>query len=124
MRVFAIFLGSYILLLVPGALLGYTYDRYALPILPALAIFSVLLTFQSQMRRLPWQHGPAYFSLRLMRWQRLTITSARYGHAYQPLRLWKNEPSRAAGFPPELSMTGGRNFKWRERSGRSSLATE
>jgi hypothetical protein len=50
--IFAIFSCAYIPLLVPGAVLHFFYDRYALPLFPLLVIF-VLLTVQSQIRRVP-----------------------------------------------------------------------
>lgn len=50
--VFTLFTCAYIPLLFPGALLGSNYDRYVLPLVP-LMIISVLLPFQSMVKRIP-----------------------------------------------------------------------
>jgi hypothetical protein len=51
-RVFAIFSFGYTLLLFPGSLLGITYDRYLLPLLPLLVI-CILLAFGSRAQPVP-----------------------------------------------------------------------
>jgi hypothetical protein len=43
---FVLISGAYIALLIPGAIAGYSYDRYALPLIPVLIVF-VLHRFQS-----------------------------------------------------------------------------
>ena len=50
--VFVLFASAYIPLLFPGALLGFSYDRYVLPLIP-LMIISILLPFQSMITRIP-----------------------------------------------------------------------
>ncbi len=50
--VFTIFLFSYLPFLVPGALLGLTFDRYVLPLLPV-SIISILLVLRPHLRRVP-----------------------------------------------------------------------
>ena len=52
-EIFVIFGFAYILLLVPGALTGLSYDRYLLPLFP-LAVITVLAVFQPQIRHTPW----------------------------------------------------------------------
>jgi hypothetical protein len=50
--VLGIFCFAYLPLLLPGALLGILYDRYALPVIPALVVF-VLYQFQPYGRKVP-----------------------------------------------------------------------
>jgi hypothetical protein len=50
--VFAIFSSAYLILLLPGALIGLTFDRYALPFVPIMAIV-VLHAFQHFGREIP-----------------------------------------------------------------------
>ncbi|HXJ39310.1 MAG TPA: hypothetical protein VNH18_08515, partial [Bryobacteraceae bacterium] len=51
-EVFAIFSGAYALLLLPGAFVVLTYDRYMLPLFPLLIIV-VLLRFKARVRSVP-----------------------------------------------------------------------
>lgn len=51
--VFSIFGCSYIALLVPGALVGFSFDRYVLPLLPVLVIF-ILVSFRCRVQRVPF----------------------------------------------------------------------
>ena len=51
--IFGFFALPYVLLLIPGALLTYCYDRYALPLLP-LFLICLLLPLQRSILRIPW----------------------------------------------------------------------
>ncbi|MFL6415738.1 MAG: phospholipid carrier-dependent glycosyltransferase [Bryobacteraceae bacterium] len=51
-RIFLIFIVPYLCLLLPGAILGFTYDRYALLLLP-LGVICVLLPLQNSVPRIP-----------------------------------------------------------------------
>jgi hypothetical protein len=104
--VFSLYAASYLLLLVPGCLTGFVVDRYALPLLPILAI-TVLTSVQSHGQRIA---APAILCLII--WAGFGVMTTHDYFATLRARAELSETFLSKGIPRNRFSVGFENDGW------------